>query len=190
MIARLTPYRTPPDELQPLIDEIVALARSSWPVKMTNRRAEFFFVSRSSGDGLSVVIGDDRTVTPVIDLGRRPSGAPEEYGVRLLQLGGPTESGVVDALFGRVVRCHADEPAELSFDGNTPPASPDVWARALLVAPNDALVLALAVASQFVALEESLRKFSARSITIDDYDDVAYHFLRHGDFDGTSPPAG
>jgi hypothetical protein len=177
MIARITAYRTPADALAPLIEEIVALARASGPVRDTNRRAEFFFINRPTGDGLSVVIGHDHTVTPVINLGRAPRGEPEEYDVRLLQVGGPTDSGVVDALFGRVVRCEAAALTELSFDGNAVPASPDVWARALLVAPDRQLVLGLAVASDRAALEESLRNFSRRSATVDDYDDVAYHFF-------------
>jgi hypothetical protein len=177
MVARLTPYRTPPDAFEPLIDEIAALARSSWPVRRTSRRAEFFFVNRATGDGLSVLVGDDRTMTPVIDLGRRPSGEPEEYDVRLLQLGGPSDSGVVDALFGRVVRFDAAPPAELAVDGGAAPGSADVWARALLIAPDRALAVALAVAADFAALEESLRTFSVRSTRVDDYDDVVYHFL-------------
>jgi hypothetical protein len=177
VIARLTPYRTSPAELTRLIDEIVALARSSWPVRTTNRRAEFFFLDRSSGDALSVVVSDDRTVAAVIDLGRPPSANPEEYDVRLLQLGGPTDSGVVDALFGRVVRCNPAELGDFSLDGDAVPTSPDVWARGLLVAPDGGLAVAVAVASDFTALEESLRKFSSYSVAVEDYDDVAYHFL-------------
>jgi hypothetical protein len=178
MVARITPYRTRPDALEQLIEEIVAIARarSHWPVQMTNRRAEFFLINTSSGDGLSLVIGDDRTVTPVIDLARRPSEEPEEYDVHLLQVGGPRESGVVDALFGRVVRCEAV--SEMSFDGDAVPASPDVWARALLVGPGGR-VLAFAVGTDRRALEHSLDKFSARSTQVDDYDEVAYHFFVH-----------
>jgi hypothetical protein len=177
MIARITAYRTPADALEPLIEEIVALARSSGPIRDTNRRAEFFFINRSTGDGLSVLIGHDHTVTPVIDLGRTPRDEPEEYDVRLLQVGGPTESGVVDVLLGRVVRCDAAALTEMSFDGNAVPASPDVWARALLVAPDQQRVLGLAVATDRAALEGSLRTFSARSTRVDDYDEVAYHFF-------------
>jgi hypothetical protein len=183
VIARITAYRTPADALEPLIEEIVTLARSSWPVKRTNWRAELFFINRSSGDGLSVLIGDDHTVTPVINLGRAPVDEPEEYDVRLLQVGGPTKSGVVDALFGRVVRCDAAALTGLSFDGDAVPTSPDVWVRALLVAPDRHLALAVGVAADRAALEESLRTFSARCPRVEDYDDVAYHFfvdnLRH-----------
>jgi hypothetical protein len=179
MIARLTPYRTSPAELTPLIDEIVALARPSWPVRSTNRRAEFFFLNRSTGDALSVVVGDDRPVTAVIELARAPSANPEEYDVRLLQLGGPTDSGVVDALFGRVVRCDRAELADVSFYGAATPTAPAVWARGLLVGPDGALAVAVAVATEFAALEESLREFSSRSVAVDDYDDVAYHFLSY-----------
>ncbi len=177
MIARITPYRTPSDAVEPLIEEIAALARASWPVSRTNRRAEFFLINRSSGDGLSVVIGDDHTVTPAIQLGRVPNHEPEEFDVRLVQIGGPTGHGVVDALLGRVVRCDAAALTELSFDGDAVPTSPDVWARALLVAPGRELVVALAVAADRAALEESLRNFSARCARVDDYDDVAYHFF-------------
>lgn len=177
MIARTTPYRTRPDPLEPLIEEIGSLARSSMPLSKTNRRAELFLIDRSSGEGLSVVIGDDRTVTPVIELSRAPYGEPEEYDVHLLQVGGPRDSGVVDALFGRVVRCDGAAFTELSFDGDAVPTSPEVWARALLVAPDRDRVIALAVATDRAALEESLRKFSARCAGVDDYDDVAYHFF-------------
>ena len=192
MIARITPYRTRADAPEPLIEEIGALARSSVPLNKTNRRAEFFLINRSSGDGLSVVIGDDRTVTPVIKLSRAPDGESEEYDVHLLQVGGPRGSGVVDALFGRVVRCDGAALTELSFDGDAVPTTPEVWARALLVAPDRDLVLALAVATDRAALEESLRKFSARCPRVDDYDDVAYHFfvddLGDDECRGESPP--
>jgi hypothetical protein len=192
MIARLTPYRTRSDALEPLIEEIGALARSSMPLNETNRRAEFFLINRSSGDGLSVVIGHDRTVTPVIELSRAPDGEPEEYDVHLLQVGGPRDSGVVDALLGRLVRCDGAALTELSFDGDAVPTSPEVWARALLVAPDRDHVLALAVATDRAALEESLRKFSARCPRVDDYDDVAYHFFvddpGYDQCRGESPP--
>lgn len=179
MVARLTAYRTTPDAVERLISDIVALARASGPVRRTNRRGEFFFIDRPSGNGLSVLIGDDHTVTPLIDLGRAPSDEPEEYEVQLWQVGGPTGSGAVEALFGRVVRCDAAAVAELNFNGDTVPTSPDVWTRALLLSADGTLVVALAVASDRAALEESLRKFSARCTSIDDYDEVAYHFFRH-----------
>jgi hypothetical protein len=181
MIARLTAYRTTLDAVEGLIDEIVALARASGPARRTNRRGEFFFLDRPSGNGLSVLIGDDDTVTPVIELNRAPSDKPEEYEVQLWQVGGPTGSGVVEALFGRVVRCDAAAVAELNFNGDSVPTSPDVWTRALLLSSHRKLVVALAVASDRPALEESLRKFSARCTTIDDYDEVAYHFFRHAE---------
>jgi hypothetical protein len=180
VIARITRYRTLPDALEPLIAEVVAVARagSHWPVQRTNRRAEFFCINTSSGDSVSLVLGDDRTVTPVIELGRRPSEAPEEYDVHLLQLGGPKESGVVDALLGRVVRCDPDAVTDVSFNGDTVPTSPHVWARALLVGPGGR-VLAFAVGTDSAALERALDKFSARCTRVDDYDEVAYHFLVH-----------
>lgn len=178
MIARLTSYRTRPDELQLLLDEIVAVARarSRWPVEQPNRRAELFFVDTASGDGLSLVVGDYRTVRPVIELARSPSKGPEEYDVHLLQVGGPRGSGVVQALYGRIVRCDPGAVSDLSFDGDAVPTSPDVWTRALLVAP-DRRVLAFAVGPDRGALEESLVKFSSRSAHVDDYDEVAYHFF-------------
>lgn len=183
MIARMTPYRVPPDAVEPLIEEIVAVARarSPWPVGRTNRRAEFFFLSTSSGDGLSLLIGDDRTVTPAIELARPASEDPEEYDVHLLQVGGPRTSGVVEALFGRVVRCDPGEVSELSFNGDAVPTSADVWARALLVA--SARVVAFAVAADRAALENSLIKFSARCTRLDDYDEVAYHFFVDTDYE-------
>lgn len=175
MIARMTPYHTAPDALEPLIQEIVALARSSSTLQSPKRRAELFLLDRSSGDALSVVIGDDKTVAPVIELGRPPETEPEQYDVRLLQVGGPTTSGVVEVLLGRVVHC--DTAVDLSFDGDALPTSPDVWLRTLLVAPDRGRVIALAIASDRGALEETLRKFSARCPRIDDYDEVAYHFF-------------
>jgi hypothetical protein len=180
VIARITPYQTPPDALEPLIEEIVAVARarSRRSVERTNRRAEFFFVNTSTGDALSLVIGDDRTVRPVIELTRPPSADSEEYGVHLLQVGGPRGSGVMQALFGQVVRCDAGAVDELSFDGDAVPTSPDVWTRAILVAP-DGGVLAFAVGPDRAALEQSLEKFSSQSKQVDDYDEVAYHFFRH-----------
>ncbi|HEY6585072.1 MAG TPA: hypothetical protein VIZ29_09510 [Gaiellaceae bacterium] len=184
MIARMTPYRVPPAAVEPLIEEIVALARarSRWPVERTNRRAEFFFLNTSSGDGLSLLLGDDRTVTPAIELARPASEDPKEYDVHLLQVGGPRTSGVVEALFGRVVRCDPAEAGELSFNGDAVPTSEDVWARALLVAPSGRVVT-FAVAADRKALETALIKFSARCTRIDDYDEVAYHFFVDADYE-------
>ena len=174
MIARITPYHAPPDAL---IEEVVAVARArSRPVERPDRRAEFFFVDTSSGDGLSLVIGDERTVRPVIELARPPSRDPEEYEVYLLQVGGPRGCGVVQALFGRIVRCDPGASGELSFDGGAVPASPDVWTRALLAAP-DGRVLAFAVGPDRAALEQSLEKFSSRATQVADYEEVAYHFF-------------
>ena len=177
MVARIARYETPPDALEQLVEEIVAVARARrrWSVRQTKRRAELFFVDTSRGDGLSLVIGDDRTVTPVIELERSSSEA-EEWSVHLLQVGGPRRSGVVDALFGRVVRCDPGTVGELSFDGDAVPASPAVWARGLLVGPGGQ-TLAFAIATDRAALEHSLEKFSARCTRVDDYDEVAYHFL-------------
>jgi hypothetical protein len=180
MVARITRYRTPPHAVEALTEEIVAVARarSPWPVRRTNRRAEFFFINTSTGDGISLVLGDDRTVTAVIELELRPSDEPEEYDVHLLQVGGPRESGVVGALFGRIVHCDPGTVSELSFNGDTVPTSPDVWARALLSAPAGD-VIAFAVAANRAALDHSLHKFSSRCTRVDDYDEVAYHFFVH-----------
>ncbi len=112
----------------------------------------------------------------VIELARPASKDPEEYDVQFLQVGGPRESGVLNGLFGRVVRCPPGAVSEQSFNGDAVPTSPDVWERALLVAAWGQ-VLAFAVATDRAALEHSLRKFSARCTGVDDYDDVAYHFL-------------
>jgi hypothetical protein len=178
MIARITPYRSPPGDLAPLIDEVVAIARvrSRWPVERPSRSAEFFFVNSSTGDALSLVIGDDRSVTPVVELAQPPSDDPEEFSVHLRQVGGPTGSGVVDTLLGRVVRCEPGTVADLTFDGDAVPLSTAVWARGILVA-EDGGVLAFAVATDREALAQSLEKFDARCTRIDDYDDVAYHFF-------------
>lgn len=178
MIARISRYQTPPEALEPLIEEVVAVARARSPsvVQRTNRRAEFLFINTSTGDGLSLLIGDDRTVRAVIELERRPSEEPEEYDVQLLQVGGPRESGLVDALYGRIVHCDAGTVSELSFNGDAAPTSPDVWTRALLLAPGGQL-LAFAVAANRAALEHSLHKFSSRCARVDDYDEVAYHFF-------------
>jgi hypothetical protein len=180
VIARITPYHTSSDALEPLIEEIVAVARvrSRRPVERPNRRAEFFFVDTSSGNARSLAIGDDRTVRPVIELARAPSGDPEEYDVHLLQVGGPRGSGVVQTLFGQVVRCDAGDVDGPAFDGDAVPTSPDVWTRAILVAP-DGEVLVFAVGPDRAALEQSLEEFSSRSTQVDDYDEIAYHFLRH-----------
>jgi hypothetical protein len=184
MNARLTLYRAPPDAVEPLIDEIVALARagSRWSVERASRRAEFFFINTSSGDGLSLLLGDDLAVAPVVELARPAAGDPEEYEVHLFQVGGPETSGVVEALFGRVVRCDPGEVSELSFDGDAVLRSTAVWARALLVAPSGRVV-AFAVASDHTALEDSLIKFSPRCARLDDYDGVAYHFFVNADYE-------
>jgi hypothetical protein len=178
MVARTARYETPPDAVDQLLDEIVALARARRrrPVQQTSRRAELFFVETSLGAGLSLVVGDDRSVTPVIELERPSSEDPEEWDVHLLQVGGPRRSGVVNALFGRVVRCEPGTVGDLSFDGDAVPASPAVWARGLLVQPGGQ-ALAFAVATDRAALEHSLEKFSSRCTRVDDYDEVAYHFL-------------
>jgi hypothetical protein len=141
-----------------------------------------FFINTSSGDGLSLLIGDDRTVTPAIELARPASEDPEEYDVHLLQVGGPRTSGAVEALFGRVVRCEPGAISKLSFNGDAAPTSPAVWARALLVAPS-AQVVAFAVAADRAALEDSLIKFSTRCTRLDDYDEVAYHFFVDSDYE-------
>jgi hypothetical protein len=178
VVARITSYQTPPDALQPLLDEIEALARarSGRPVGRPLRRAEFFFVNTSRGDGLSLVIGDDPTVTAAIELDRSPSNDPEELDVLRLQVGGPRDSGTVEALFGRIVRCGRSAVGDVSFNGDAVPASPDVWTRMILLA-LDGQVLAVAVGPDRAAIDDSLEKFSLRASQVDDYDEVAYHFL-------------
>jgi hypothetical protein len=178
VIARLTAYRGPIDDQ--LLDEIGALARASWPVRRTARRVELFLVDTAGGSALSLLIGDDRSVEPVIDVSR-PPGEPHEYDVQLLQVGPPKGSGVVEALDARVVHCDARAVDDLTFDGNGPPASPEVWTRGLLVAPDRSEAAAFAVATDRDALEESLAPFSARATRVEDYDDVAYHFFEHRD---------
>ena len=175
MIARIVPYRIPVDELDALEAEIVERARASWPVGRTNRRAEFFFVD-PRGDGLSVLVGDDPTVSAVIDLARRPSADAEELDVTVLQLGGPKRSGIVEALYGRVVRCAPDVVAEQAADLPAPSTS-DLWARALLVSPDRDRALGVAVGTTQPALEEALAEFTLPGAVPDDYREVAYHFL-------------
>jgi hypothetical protein len=121
MIARLIAYRTPADALEPLRAEIAAQARASWPVQGTNRRVEFFFIKSSTDEALSLVIGEDRTVMPLINLQRPASEDPKEYDVHLLQVGAPTESGTVHTLFGRVVFCGPGAISDLSFNGDAVP---------------------------------------------------------------------
>jgi hypothetical protein len=162
-----------PAAVESLLQEIVAVA-PRWPVQPTNRRVEFFLINRSTGDSLSLVIGEDRSVSPAIELDR-PSEGHSEYEVGLLQVGGPRESGLAPSLVGRVVRCDRETVSELSFDGDSVPTSSAVWVRGLLVAPS-AQVVAFAVATDRVALEGSLQEFSVRSGDIADYDEVAYHF--------------
>jgi hypothetical protein len=177
VIARIARYRPQPDGLEALVEEIVgvARARSMRGVERTNRRAEFFLLNTSTGDGLSLVIGEDRTVAPVIELGRPPSEDPEEYDVELLQVGGPRTSGRVEALFGRLVDCDRGAVSG-SFNGDAVPTSPNVWARGLLIAPDGRLV-AFAVGADSVAVEHSLQKFTARCPRVDAFDEVAYHFF-------------
>src|SRR5919109_4821478 len=91
MVARIAAYRAAPGAVEPLIEEIVtvARARSPWPARRTERRAELFFINTRTGDGLSLVVGDDAKVRPVIELRRPPSKEPEEYDVHLLQIAAP-----------------------------------------------------------------------------------------------------
>jgi hypothetical protein len=180
VIARITRYRTPPDALGGLFEEIVTLARSRSRsrVRDRTRRAEVFFVNTSTGDGLLLLLGD-RRAQPVLELERTPIDRPEEYEVRLLQIGGPRDSGVVEALYARVVRCDRDTAGDASFDWDAVPRSSEVWARAVLTSP-DGRLLAFAVATDRSALEQALARFSARCTQVDDYDEVAYHFF----FDG------
>jgi hypothetical protein len=67
MIARITPYRTSPDAVQSLIEEIVSVAhaRSRGPFR-ARTGAPNLPSSIRPPTTLSLVIGDDRTVTPAI----------------------------------------------------------------------------------------------------------------------------
>jgi hypothetical protein len=178
MIARLAAYQVPPVEVESLIDEVVAAARARSGSSMLSgdRDAEFFFVDRPNGRGLSLVLGDDKTVSAVIEIPRSSSEQPAEYEVQLLQLGGPLSSGVVENLFARVVRCSPGEAPDRPFHGGAVPTSPEVWARGVL-AGMDGRVLAFAVATAHGALDEALNEFSSRCAHVDDYDEVAYHYL-------------
>lgn len=157
MFARLIPYRSAD------VDEVVALARTAWTTGDPSRRVELFLHASESGRGLSLVIGENERVRPLIAFAE--GGEPEEYRVRLLQVGGLPESGVVPTLLGRVVRSKA---TELSPQ---PPSSSAVWARGFLAAGERQV--AFAVATEREALEDAL---PARAV-VEDYDEVAYHFF-------------
>ena len=178
MIARITRYRTPPAAVSWLVNEIVALARSRSHefVRNPDRTAEFFFVHTPTGDGLSVVLGTSRAVMPAIDIEGADRGDPQEYDVQLLQLGGPRDSGVVPALYAKVVRGRPDAAHE-ALDRDAVPSSPHVWVRALLRA-NGGDVLAFAVGTEWAAIAESLQKLGAPAAEVESFDDVAYHFWR------------
>jgi hypothetical protein len=90
VIARLTTYQT--DELKPLLLEVEAQARASSPAQRSNRRAELVFINTSSGEALSLLIGDDQSVTPVIRPSHPSTGEPHEYDVQLLQVGRRAEA--------------------------------------------------------------------------------------------------
>jgi hypothetical protein len=177
VIARLTPYRTSVD--QPLLDEVVSLARASWPVQRTARRVELFLVDTSGSTALSLLVGDDPTAAAVIDVSR-PHEEPLQYDVQLLQVGPPKGSGVVEALYGRVVYFDAGAVEDLFFDTDSIP-QPAVWTRGLLVAPGRGELTAFAVATDRPALEQSLATLSQAATRVEDYDDVAYHFFEHRD---------
>jgi hypothetical protein len=178
VIARMTQYQTAPDTVGALVDEVVDVARrgSMAAVKQRKMVAEFFFVNTESGECLSLLLGDDRSIAPVIELADQ-SGSSEELAVNLLQLGGPRDSGVVDALLGRVVRCPPHAVADVSFNGGAVPSSPEIWLRVLLGASNGDVV-AVSVGTDPASLQASLEKFSARCPAVTDYDDVVYHFWR------------
>jgi hypothetical protein len=159
VIARLVPYHAAD------VAEIVALARSGSPGLDAGRRVELFFLDHETGKGLSLLIADDAGLRPVIELA--DGGTPEDYEVRLLQVGGPRGDGVVPALLGRVVR------SELTELETKPPSSPAVWTRGWLAASDRQV--GFAVATDRAALDDALPTGPGAV----DYDDVAYHFLRH-----------
>ncbi len=192
MIARLTRYHAPPSELGALMAEVVERARANrdWPVTHIDRRAEFFLTDSATGDCLSIVFGDDPNVASAVEPARPSSGEPRTYVVRCLALGGPRGSGVVDALFGRVVH-RMTGAADVERKGPLP--SPEVWARALLVSPDDDEAVGVAVASDASSLDQALLELAGGSMRVEDYDDVAYHFLSYGGLrsvGGRTIPAG
>jgi hypothetical protein len=133
VIARITSYATSPNAVEVLVDEVVDLARRRSRVAIEQRKlaAEFFSVNTESGSCLSLLIGDDPSITAVVDLADH-DGSSEELAVSLLQLGAPRDSGVVAALLGRIVRCPPHAVDDVSFNGDAVPMSPQIWARALL----------------------------------------------------------
>jgi hypothetical protein len=118
-------------------------------------------------------VGDDESVVSAVEPERPATGEPRSYDVRRLEFAGPKESGVVDALFGRVVHC----PLDVHDDA---PLPPDVWTRAKLALPHGNQVVAI-VGSNKRSVEEAVAAFTARAKRVDDYEDTAYHFLRYGD---------
>jgi hypothetical protein len=163
-----------------LLDEVVTVARRNAfsHVRDPKRKAEFFCVDRSSGACVSIVVGADATVTEAIVLALQPTDAPLEYVAKLLQLGGPRDSGVVEAMYARFVRCRTDAiPSASALRRFPPPTSTQVWARALLVTDTDDFV-GFAVGTDRDALAGSLGELCTSSVSAGDYDEVAYHFLR------------
>ena len=109
---------------------------------------------------LSTVFGDDAGVA-----------------VRLLLLGAPRRSGVVDALFGRVVHYTSEAEADPKQDDQLP--APDVPARAVLVSTVGREALGIAIASDAGALHRTLGGSTTPSRSVKDYDDVACHFVSY-----------
>jgi hypothetical protein len=182
LIARLTRYSTDPAAVDELTDEVIAVARAQrGATAAIERRAEFFLVEPSKGDCLSIVAGDNSTVCAVVELPRLARGEPQEYDVVLLQLGGPRGSGVVDALYGRVVYC-AQAGGEETSAVHDVPASPHVWARAMLLGPDE--LVAFAVGTDRGVLEQTLGELVDRPARSEDYGEVAYHFSREAEVTG------
>lgn len=169
-----------PEEIDVLLDEVatVAHSRSSSHADDRSRHAEFFCVDTATVECLAIVVGDGPGVSGVIQLERPASGPAREYAVQLLQLGGPRDSGVLEGMYGRLVRCRGDAlPSHSALQGFPPPTSAAVWARGLLAADTGD-VLGFAVAIDRDALAGSLRELCASNDPAGDYDEVAYHFFR------------
>jgi hypothetical protein len=180
VIARLTPYATAPLEVDSVLKEIVAVARDRFSRHGhdLDLHAEFFCVDTESGRCLSIVVGEREGMDAEVELARPPSGPPEDYVVWLLQLGGPRDSGVVEGLYARVVRCaRTTVPGETALRGFPPPASTEVWARGLLGAETRD-VIGFAVATNRDALTLSLEELCSSSVLVGDYNEVPHHFFR------------
>jgi hypothetical protein len=90
-----------------------------------------------------------------------------------LQVGGPRTRGVVEAVFGRLVRCGPGAVSELSH--STATRCPDVWARTPCRTEDTGSRLRGRRRSRGPrGLVDAVQRLLYR---LDDYEEVAYHFF-------------